>query len=123
LEIERMSIKDPSFMHSLKRGKGAGDTILFSIQDKARNFVGNAKVDAIYNQLLKDRDSAFLKLFTENGTRNKISIHPGNDTPFNGFSSFRIVYKGDIPKPLRRAHEEMHEINDGMLRRKYFKGA
>ncbi|HTH55189.1 MAG TPA: DUF748 domain-containing protein [Cyclobacteriaceae bacterium] len=122
LAVERMSIKEPSFMHSLKRGSGASDTVLFSIQDKSWNYVGSGKINSMYRQLLKNRSSEFLKWFIENGTRTRVTVHYSSDIiPFNGFSCFQIVYKGDIPESLRRAHKEMHEINDESLRRRYFK--
>jgi hypothetical protein len=123
IRVEKMSIKDFSFMHSLRQRSGASDTVLFSIQDKSRNYIGHGKVDSVYSRLLQDRDFDFLKWFVENGTRSRVSVRPSNEgIPFNGFSNFRIVYKGDIPESLRRAYKEMHEINDESFRRKYFKG-
>jgi hypothetical protein len=123
IKINMMSIKDSRFMHSLKRGKGAGDTLLFSTQDKCKNYVGTSQVNSIYSQLAKERNAAFLKPFLENDSRAQVHIVSVNSDsiPFNGFSFFKILYKGDIPKSLRRAYKEMHEINDESLRKKYFK--
>ncbi|HTJ50924.1 MAG TPA: DUF748 domain-containing protein [Cyclobacteriaceae bacterium] len=122
LKINMMSIKDARFMHSLQRGRGAGDTILFSIQEKCRNYVGSSRINSIYIQLAIDRNVEFLKPFIENDSRAQVHIVNVNDSiPFNGFSFFKILYKGDIPKSLRRAYKEMHEINDESLRKKYFK--
>lgn len=122
LEVDKMSIKDPVFMHLLKQGRGAGDTLLFSIQDKCMNYVGNARIDFAYSKLVKKRNIEFLKAFVGNGTRAQVKVHHASDSlPFNGFSYFRIAYKGEIPKALLSAYKEMHEINDESLRKKYFK--
>lgn len=122
IKIDRMSVKDARFMHFLKRGKGAGDTLLFSIQDKCVNYVGANKINSIYAQLEKDRDTEFLKSFLKNDSRKQVHIVTVNDSiPFNGFSFFRILYNGDIPKSLRRAYKEMYEINNESLRKRYFK--
>ena len=123
VEVDKMSIKDPSFMHALKRGKGISDTLMFTIQDKCNNFVGRSKVDAKYGQLVREREKEFRSLFVKNGTEKRVTMHPNEDSiPFNGFSYFKISYQGDIPKSLRRAHEEMHELNDERPRNKYSRG-
>ncbi len=121
LQVDKMSIKDPVFMHSLKRGQGAGDTLLFSIQDKCRNYVGNERIDFTYEKLINERSIEFLKPFIENGTSAQVKLHAANDSiPFNGFSYFKIAYKGEVPRNLLNAYKEMHEINDESLRKEYF---
>jgi len=120
INVDKMSIKDPSFMHALKRG--VSDTMLFTIQDKCSNFVGRAKVDARYRQLVEERERAFLSLFTQGGTESRVKMKPNEEvTPYNGFSYFKISYPGEIPKSLRKAYEEMDELNDENPRRKYFR--
>ena len=120
VEVDKMSIKDPSFMHALKRGKGISDTLMFTIQDKCNHFVGRSKVDAKYKQLVQRREKEFQSLFIKNGTEKRVKMYPSEDSiPYNGFSYFKITYTGDIPKSLLKAHEEMHELNDESLRKKY----
>jgi len=119
--VDNMSIKDPSFIHVLKRG--IPDTVMFTIQEKCNNFVGRAKVDAQYAQLVKEREKEFRSLFVSNGTEKQITMHPHEDgIPFNGFSYFKINYHGDVPKSLRKAYEEMHELNEESPRNKYSRG-
>ena len=49
-------------------------------------------------------------------------MRPNEDNiPYNGFSYIKIVYQGDVPKSLRKAYEEMRDLNDENLRKKYFR--
>ena len=118
LEVDKMSIKDPSFVHVLKRG--IPDTVMFTIQEKCNNFVGSTKVNAQYELLVKEREKEFRSLFIKNGTEKQVKMHPHEDSvPYNGFSYFKINYQGDLPKSLRKAYEEMHELNSETPRNKY----
>jgi hypothetical protein len=120
-KVDKMSIKDPRFMRALKVGSGAGDTIMFTIQEKCNNFVGHKKVDEQYQKLLKEREKGFQALFLKTGSEKKITMHPEEESiPYNGFSYFKIVFHGDIPKSLRKAYEDMHELDNEGPRKKYF---
>ena len=122
VEVDKMSIKDPAFMKALKKGKGRGDTLMFTIQDKCYNFVGHGKVEGKFQQLVKERGKAFQSYFVKNGTENRVKMHPDEEgIPYNGFSYFKMTYQGDVPKSLRKAYDEMHELNDESLRKKYFR--
>ena len=44
-----------------------------------------------------------------------------DNLPFNGFSYYKIDYKGDIPKSLEKAYERINELNNEPPRKK-FKG-
>lgn len=122
VEVDKMSIKDPAFMKALKKGKGRGDTLMFTIQDKCYNFVGHGKVEGKFQQLVKERGKAFQSYFVKNGTENRVKMHPDEEgIPYNGFSYFKMTYQGDVPKSLRKAYDEMHELNDEGLRKKYFR--
>ncbi len=121
LEVDKMSIKDPSFVHHLKTG--ISDTVMFTIQEKCYNFVGRNKVDTQYGQLLKEREKEFRSVFINNSTDTRVKMHPNEDSiPYNGFSYFKITYQGDIPKSLRNAYEEMRELNNENPRKKYDRG-
>lgn len=118
LEVDKMSIKDPSLLLVLKIG--VPDTVMFTIQEKCNNFVGPNKVDAQYELLVKEREKEFRSFFVKNGTEKQVNMHPHeNSIPYNGFSYFKISYQGDVPKSLRKAYEEMHEFNDETPRKKY----
>lgn len=120
LTVDKTSIKDAAFMHALKKGKGAGDTLMFSIQDKCQYYVGGDAVNSQYMTLVRERDRVFREFFVNNGTSDRVKINSSNDSiPYDGFSSYKINYHGEIPKALRSAYEEMHELNTADLRKKY----
>lgn len=118
--VDKTSIKDAAFMHAIKRGKGAGDTLMFSIQDKCNYYVGGNTVNSEYIKLVIERDRVFREFFVKNGTADRMKIHSDNDSiPYNGFSSYKIIYHGVIPESLQSAYKEMHELNNEELRKKY----
>ncbi len=118
--VNKMSIKDASFMHLLKKGRGAGDTLMFTIQDKCSFYLANNSVNSSYKKLVIERDKAFKEFFVKNGTSDRVKFHTSNDSvPFSGFSCYKIIYHGPIPESLQRAHREMHELNNEAPREKY----
>ena len=120
--VDRMSIKDVAFMHALKRGKGAGDTLMFTIQDKCNYYIGSRAVNSKYSKLVNEREKAFRSFFVRNGTIDRVKIYSNNDSvPYNGFSSYKIIYHGEIPKSLQHAYEKMHALNNEELRKRYAK--
>jgi hypothetical protein len=123
IAVDRMSVKNTAFMRALRVGYGKGDTISFTIQDKCLRFVGAGALDAQYAHLVKHREGEFKSFFKDEVLRKKVIFRPSVDTvPYNGFSFFKIVFKGEIPKSLQRAYDEMHELNEEGPRKKYFDG-
>jgi hypothetical protein len=118
--IDKMSIKDSTFGHYLN--KLIGDTPMFTIQEKCKWYLGGEGiVTARYNELLKNRKNSFLSYFDEE-TRKRISIAtPKAIIPYNGFSIYRIDYKGDVPQKLRDAYEEISDLDEENPRKKYQK--
>ncbi len=117
LAIEKMSVKDSGFVHYLT--KLYGDD-LFTIQLKCMSYVGNNVVNAKYNQLLREREKMFRQYFINNGTSARVKILGSTNTiPFNGFSLYKIRYKGEVPQELTDAYEKMDELNEQKPRRKY----
>jgi len=115
-----MSIKDAAFMHLLKKGRGAGDTLMFTIQDKCNYYLANNSVNSEYKKLVRERDRVFKEFFVKNGTLDRVKFHTSNDSvPYSGFSSYKIIYHGPIPESLQRAYREMHELNNEAPREKY----
>jgi len=107
-------------MHLLKKGRGAGDTLMFTIQDKCNFYLSSNLVNSEYKKLIKERDRAFKEFFVKNGTADRVKFHSNNDSiPYNGFSCYKIVYHGPIPEALQRAYQEMHELNNETPRKKY----
>jgi hypothetical protein len=118
LKVEKMSIKDPGFEKFLDAY--VKDTSIFTIQQKCRIYLGEKVINEKYAQLLKAREDAFLKFFRENDTEKQVRILASDNTiPYNGFSYYKISYKGDIPDDLRKAYEKMQEYNSENPRKQY----
>jgi hypothetical protein len=120
ISINKMSIKDPAFMRTLKKGSGAGDTLMFTIQDKCRYYVGKAAVNALYTKLVNERNAQFRQYFITAGTLAQVTFHSGNDSvPYNGFSTYKIMYQGTVPPSLQKAYESMNKLDNKSMREKY----
>ena len=51
--------------------------------------------------------------FREKGVEKRIKISAGeNVIPYNGFSFYKIEYKGEYPKALIKAYRQMNEFNN-----------
>jgi hypothetical protein len=115
--VEKMSVKDSGFVHYLT--KRYGDDI-YTVQQKCALFVGENLVNAKFAQLLKDRERVFMQYFKDNGTDGRVTLLENeNKVPFNGFSYFKISYKGEIPKSLREAYDKLDELNEEGPRKRY----
>jgi hypothetical protein len=118
--IDKMSIRDTLFIRYLN--KHLTHSLEFTIQDKCNSLVGSNLVNARFNKLCKDRKSCFLSHFTNKGIDNKIAFNPSqNAIPYNGFSYFKITYKGELPDYLVKAYAEMNKLNNISPREKYSK--
>jgi hypothetical protein len=118
LKVENMSVKDPSFVKYLN--KQVADTMLFTIQEKCKKLIGTDIIITKIKQLNKDRRDAFMLRFKEKAVDNRVKIYNVENTiPYNGFSFFKIVYKGELPESLTRAYQQMNDL-DHKLPRKLF---
>lgn len=116
--IDKMSTKDPAFIKYLN--KHVKDTLIFTRQEKCRKLIGEETVDNKYHQLLKDREEDFMNYFKKKGTDKQVNILPNQDiVPFNGFSYYKIDYKGEIPKSLEKAYQKLIDYNNNSPRKKY----
>jgi hypothetical protein len=117
-KVDNMSVKDPSFVHYLN--KHNSNVMLFTIQEKCSKYVGAAFVDTKFRQLNKDRADAFLSPFRVKTLQTRVTMHTGqNETPYNGYSFYKIVYKGEIPDALLKAYQKMNELNGEAPRKKF----
>jgi hypothetical protein len=118
--INKMSIKDPLFVTYLD--KHLSNSLIFTIQGKCSCIIGPQLVNRIYNQLNKNRKVNFLSFLKEKDIENRITFGAArNDTPYDGFSFYKITYHGDIPDYLINAYRKMEELNDKFPREKYKK--
>ncbi|MFI5218872.1 MAG: DUF748 domain-containing protein [Bacteroidia bacterium] len=119
-KVAKMSVKDSMFIHYLN--KQVNDSLLFTIQDKCTRLIDSDIINSKFKQLNTERKNAFISYFKEKGVENRINISTGeNVIPYNGFSFYKIEYKGEFPEPLIKAYHEMNELNDEAPRNKFKK--
>ena len=79
-------------------------------------------VNAKYRELNKDRWNKFLINFRKNGTEERVKLAKAqNLIPYNGFSFYKIIYKGEFPEYLLDAYHKMDELNSENPRKKFRK--
>lgn len=121
-KVDKMSARDSSFVHFLN--DQIGDT-LFTIEEKCQNYIAKTIpedssshkevyrkiIDQQYRHLQEAREQVFLSFFSDPDVRNRVKIEKATYViPFNGFSFFKIDYKGDMPKKLRKAYIDMNDL-------------
>jgi hypothetical protein len=110
-KVDKMSAKDGQFVQYLD--KQTHDSMLFTVQAKCARLIGANSIDAKYRQLNNDREDAFLAYFKDKNVANRVKISAGvSVVPYNGFSYYKIVYKGEYPEALTKAYKEMNDLND-----------
>ncbi|MCX6286701.1 MAG: DUF748 domain-containing protein [Bacteroidetes bacterium] len=120
LVVDKMSVKDTVFVNYIN--KKVRDTMLFTIQEKCKSFIGSALINSSFQRLTKEREDAFMLRFKKNAVENRVKIFTGhNDIPYNGFSFYKISYKGEFPGDLIKAYRKMKELNNEAPREKYKK--
>jgi len=109
LKIVKMSIKDSLFGRFLN--KNSNHELVFTIQEKCSNIVGMANITAKFKRLNKEREDAFMLTFKKESLVSRVKFHhPENNIPFNGFSYYKIVYKGELPEALMKSYRRMNEL-------------
>ena len=118
LAIDKMSNRDTLFLQYLD--KHTSGQQMFTLQEKCRQLVGMQTVNARYNELMRKREADFRSYFVEKGVNDRIRVTAvTNSVPFNGFSYYKIDYKGDFPDKLLNAYYEMNDLNRTRPRREY----
>lgn len=96
--------------------------MLNTIQEKCARLVSPAIINAKFEQLNRERANAFILSFKEKGVENQVKIYNmTNVIPYNGFSFYKILYKGEFPESIIKAYKQMNELNDESPRDKYKK--
>jgi hypothetical protein len=110
-KVDKMSIKDENFVSYLN--KQTADSMLFTVQDKCNRLLGVTYVETKYRQLNKERENIFISYFKDKNVENRVKISADQTVvPYNGFSFYRIKYKGEFPEDLMKAYKKMNELND-----------
>lgn len=118
IAINKMSIKDSLFIDYLD-SKG-NDSLVFTIQEKCIKIIGLNTINKLFKQLNTKREKLFINYFTNKGVEKQIKILEGEAViPFNGFSFFKIEYKGQFPEYLLKAYQKINELNNEAPRDKF----
>jgi uncharacterized protein DUF748 len=118
--VERMSIRDSMFIRYLN--KHLTHALEFTLQDKCTSLIGVAVINTKFNQLTKNRKNAFLSYFKDKDVGTRVKFSPiQNNIPYNGFSYYKIEFKGELPDYLIKAYAKMAELNTRSPREKYSK--
>jgi len=118
--VDKMSIKDSSFVRYLNQH--LTHSLVFTIQDKCSNLIDTSIVNRQLYLLNKSRENTFISYFKEQGVADRISfLVPNSTIPYNGFSFFKIEYKGELPTYLIKAYQKIDELNIESPREKYEK--
>ena len=118
LNVEKMPNKEAEFLKYLNAR--ITDSLLFTVQHKSLNVVGDKRVDAGYARLNAERKRKFLSYFEKEQQKQIQMKAPHNQIPFNGLSLYEVSYKGDFPDKLRKEYNKYENLNDDLFR-KYFK--
>lgn len=116
--VDKMSIKDPSFVKYLNRH--TTDSLNYTIQGKCAGIIDSVFVNRKYDQLNKERQNAFLLSFKKRKVDDRVKIFKGqNVIPYNGFSFYKVEYEGEFPASLIRAYSQMNELDKEAPRKKF----
>ena len=115
-----MSNKDSLFVRYLN--SKLSTKLVFTVQDKCLILLGNDFVNKKLDGLNASRKELFKSFFKDVEISKRVKINPiKNNIPFNGFSYFKIDYKGEVPKSLEKAYERINELNNEPPRNKFKK--
>jgi len=119
-KVEKMSVKDSLFIQYLNKQPNIRSKN--TVQEKCAWLINSNIADAKLKQLYKDRENTFLSFFIKKGVEKQLSFKKGEEVvPYNGFSFYKIDYKGEYPESLLNAFELMNELNEKAPRKKFFK--
>src|SRR6185436_14575284 len=119
-KVDKMSVKDSLFVHYLNRQ--IKDSMVYTIQDKCNRLIHPDVVNTKFKQLNTERENAFMFFFKEKAVENRVKIMADENTiPYNGFSFYKIEYKGEYPESLIKAYNDLNEFNDEAPRKQFDK--
>ncbi len=115
--IEKIAVKDPAFVAYLNRNGGQR---LHTVQEKCSRVIGSGEVSKKLKALNRARHDFFMSFFQEKGVQSQVRFKSIKDTvPFNGFSQYRINYKGDFPDKMLEAYERINDLDNNSPRNKF----
>src|SRR6185295_7492651 len=101
IAIDRMSIKDSSFVHYLDRNANPSG-MEYTVQGKCRNLIGQDKVNREYNEMLVARKKQVMDYFADKKVTDRVTFQHGVSTiPPSGFSHYIFTYTGEWPEEVQ----------------------
>ena len=120
MKISKTAIKEPGFVNYIE--KQYKDSLIYTIQEKCEAYLGNKIVLEKFEKLVQMRKSEIVNALQSKSSANQVIFKTDiNTIPPNGFSYFKIGYKGMLPERLISAYDQMNEINERDFRKKYEK--
>jgi hypothetical protein len=118
IKVAKMSVKDADFVRYLAKIKDS--SMLFTIQSRCSKLVNSTVVNAKYKQLNAERERVFWAFFREKELDKQIKMGRSKDVvPYNGFSFYRIVYRGEFPEDLIKAYQQLEALDETAPRSKF----
>lgn len=118
--VEKMSIKDTQFVRYLNQHtKG---NLLFTVQEKCALIISRSIINNKLKALNNERIAVFMAFFKDQNVQHQIKIAGAkNIIPYNGFSFYKIDYKGEIPQSLLNAYSDINDLNERAPRKRFKK--
>ena len=117
-KVDKMSITDSLFLKYLH--SHVIDTTLFTRQEQCTRLIGADLVNARFIKLNRERIASFMFCFKKRGLEKQVKLSAGvNLVPYDGYSFYKIAYKGEFPESLIRASYKLNKLNNGSLRTKF----
>lgn len=118
LELDKMSVKEDAIVSYLR--SQVNDNLLFTVQALCLKLVGTDVVDSRFAQLSAEREAAFMLQFNNKGVGKRVLMKKAiTDIPYNGFSLYKIDYRGAFPADLTEAYQQLDEYDGKKPRRKF----
>ena len=93
---------------------------IYTVQGKCALLIPSASINKKLNLLNKQREKEFLQVFKQKGVEKQVKFTKAeNGIPFNGYSFYKITYKGDLPEALIAAYSQMNNLNNEAPRKEY----
>ncbi len=120
IKVEKMSVKDSLFIHFLDAF--GSNKSMFTNYEKCHNLVSEQAILALFEKLNKERWELFISCFPDKAVSQRIHRHKAVSTiPFNGYSYYKLSYKGTLPSSLLKAYEKMNDLNSESPRSRFRK--
>ena len=118
LAVQLMSIRDSAFVDYMEYQ--VRDSLVFTVQEQASRLTDAKTVNEKYSNMNRARENLVMNYFKSQGVDDQVTMNKGeNVVPYNGFSFYRVDYKGELPDNLMKAYQKIDEYNNKVPRKKF----